>query len=70
MLPTVESAYTRPAVLPPVATSFKSKRIANGLTQPSSVTGTANRSTTASSVPATNPTLSSRKPCCEASRIG
>ena len=63
MLPTVDSAYTRPAVLPPVATSVRRSRIANGLTQPSKVTGTANRSTTASSVPATRPTLSVRKPC-------
>ena len=31
MLPAVDSAYTRPAVLPPDSTFFSSSRIANGL---------------------------------------
>jgi hypothetical protein len=70
MLPAVDSAYTRPAVLPPVSTFFRRRRMAKGLTQPSRITGTAKSSTTASSVPATSPTLRSLKPCCEASRIG
>src|SRR5207253_5484063 len=34
MLPAVDSAYTRPAVLPPVSTSRSRSRIAKGLTQP------------------------------------
>ena len=55
MLPIVESPYSRPATVPAVSTVGSASRIANGLTAPSSVTGTANSSSAARNEPTTAP---------------
>ncbi len=52
MLPTVEMAYIRPETRPALAVSSMARRIANGETVPSSVTGTANRISVTANDPA------------------
>src|ERR671911_2015895 len=53
--PAVESAYSRPATVPASSTEWTASRIAHGETVPSSSTGIATRTTTASSEPTKAP---------------
>ena len=70
MLPTVESAYRRPAIVPAFCKSVSASLIANGETAPSSVTGTAKSARAATNDPTTTPTEIESKPRTAASRIG
>ncbi len=69
-LPTVDRAYSPPAVLPADWTSVTTRRMAKGETQPSSVMGTAKSSTTPSSDPARMPALYSAKPRTDQASTG
>ena len=70
MLPTVESAYRRPATAPASRTSTSASRMAKGATAPSSVIGTAKRASAAKKEPTTAPTETASRPRRATSRIG
>ena len=55
MLPIVESPYSRPDTAPAFSTDGSARRIANGLTVPSSVTGTAKSASAAKNEPTAAP---------------
>ena len=69
-LPTVESAYSRPATAPAVAMSVTASRTAKGATAPSSVTGGTNSTSTAKNEPMAAPVETSSSPFTETSRNG
>ena len=55
MLPIVERPYSRPDTAPAFSTDGSASRIANGLTMPSSVTGTAKSASAAKKEPTAAP---------------
>ena len=69
-LPAVESANTRPATRPASCTPVAARRMANGVTIPSSTTGGANRARDAAKDPTTAPVESVSMPLMERSRNG
>ena len=69
-LPSVESANTRPETRPASATSVVARRMANGVTMPSSTTGGANSMSDAAKEPTTEPVESVWMPRTERSRKG
>ena len=70
MLPIVESPYRRPDTAPAFSTDGSASRIANGLTVPSSVTGTANSASAAKNEPTAAPTDAVSSSLTVASRNG
>ena len=69
-LPAVESAKMRPATRPASSTPVAARRMANGVTMPSSTTGGANRASDAANEPTTAPVESVSMPLIERSRNG
>ena len=70
MLPAVERAKTRPATRPASATPVAARRMANGVTIPSSTTGGANSASDAANEPTTAPVEMVSMPLIERSRNG
>ena len=69
-LPAVESAKIRPATRPASSTPVAARRMANGVTIPSSTTGGANSARDAANEPTTAPVDSVSMPLMERSRNG
>ena len=69
-LPAVDSANTRPATRPASCTPVAARRMANGVTIPSSTTGGANSARDAAKDPTTAPVESVSMPWMERSRNG
>ena len=69
-LPAVESAKIRPATRPASSTPVAARRMANGVTIPSSTTGGANSASDATNEPTTAPVDSVSIPLIERSRNG
>ena len=70
MLPAVDKAEMRPVIAPLPCTSWSASRIAKGLTQPSSVTGTEKRMRMPAMLPASSPVLKSPSPALANSSTG
>ncbi len=69
-LPAVERAKMRPATRPASSTPVAARRMANGVTMPSSTTGGANSASDAANEPTTAPVESVSMPLMERSRKG
>jgi hypothetical protein len=70
MLPIVESPYSRPDTAPAFSTDGSASRIANGLTVPSNVTGTAKSASAAKNEPTAAPSDAVSSCCTVASSTG